>query len=174
MYRSSIQSLMMLVAVASLGTAATPAVGIATALGSFTVNNSKVTGSATLSEGSRIETDTTPSQLQLNEGGRMQLGAESKAIVYRDRVVLERGSGRFENYVVEAFTLRIQPDGASAEVAVRNCSLAGPATIRVAAFEGPVRITTSNGVLVSNLPAGRRFEFVAQDQGCAGIGSPTR
>jgi hypothetical protein len=149
--------------------AAPPAVGILTSAQSLTLDRSKVIGTATLLEGSRIETGTAPAQLQLTDGGRIEIGAESKGVVYRDRLVLERGSGRFENYVVEAFLLKIRPDGpgASAEIAVRNCSLAGPGTLRVAAFNGPVRITSPDGALVSNLPAGRTLDFVTGDPGSA-------
>ena len=86
----------------------------------------------------------------------MQLAAESRGIVYRDRMVLESGSGRVENMSVDALSLRIRPEGA-AEVAIRN-----PGQVEVAALSGPVRVTTANGVLLANLQAGRKLAFMPE------------
>src|SRR5882724_3952207 len=124
--------------------AAAPAVGIATARGSFTIDNSSIAGNATLFEGNRIETGRTSSQLQLNNGAKMQLAAESRGIVYRDRLVLERGSGRAENYSVEALSLHIRPDGGNGSAQV---SVADRGQVLVAALNGPVRVSAANGVL---------------------------
>src|SRR6266704_2965824 len=112
-HRFTVQTLIALILVANLtmGMAAAPAVGIVTAGGSFTIDNSSIAGNATLFEGNQIETGKVSSQLQLNNGAKMQLAAESRGIVYRDRLVLERGSGRVANYSVEALSLRIRPDG---------------------------------------------------------------
>jgi hypothetical protein len=160
MHRYSIQPLVALILAAnlSLGMAAAPAVGVVTARGSFTIDDSRIAGNATLFEGSRIVTGTAPSQLQLNNGASMQLAAESSGIVYRDRLVLESGSGRFDNHGVEALSLRIRPEGA-AEVSVRNSGLDGAGLVEVAALNGPVRVTTANGVLLANLQTGRKLAF---------------
>src|SRR5580704_4822530 len=111
-HRFLVQSRMALILTAnlSLGMAAAPAVGIVTARGSFTIDASSITGNATLFEGNQIETGKISSQLQLNNGARMQLAAESRGIVYRDRLVLEKGVGRVYhagNFMVEANTLQI-------------------------------------------------------------------
>jgi len=157
-HQYSVQALIALILVAnlSLGMAASPAVGIVTARGSFTIDNSRIAGNATLFEGDQIETGRASSQLQLNNGARMQLAAESRGIVYRDRLVLERGSGRFENYGVEALSLRIRAEGGntSADVAVHK------GRVEVAALNGPVRVTAANGVLLANVQAGRTLAFV--------------
>jgi hypothetical protein len=91
-HRFSVQSLIALILAAnlSLGTAAAPAVGIITATGSFTIDASNVTGNATLFEGNQIETGKASSLLQLNNGARMQLAADLRRAVYRDRLVLEK------------------------------------------------------------------------------------
>ena len=164
MHRYSIQSLIALILAAnlSLGMAAAPAVGVVTARGSFTIDDSRIAGNATLCEGNHIETGTAPSNLQLNSGAKMQLAAESRGIVYRDRLVLEKGSGRFENYNVDALSLRVRPDGASADVSVRRASAAGPGVVEVAALNGPVRVTTAMGVLLANLQSGGKLAFMPQ------------
>jgi hypothetical protein len=173
-YRFCIEPLIALIVFASLGMAAPSVVGIVTSSGSLTIDDAAVTGNATLFEGSRIETGTAPSQIQLNDGGRMLLGAESKGIVYRDRLVLERGSGRFENYTVEVSSVLIQAEGFDkfAEVAFRNSNIAGPGLVRVAAFKGPVRVSTTKGLVLVNLQAGRTFDFSPQDPETAAASIP--
>jgi hypothetical protein len=170
-HRFTVQALTALILVASLslGMAAAPAVGIVTAWGSFTIDSSSITGNATLFEGNQIETGKVSSRLQLNSGAKLQLAAESRGIVYRDRLVLERGSSRFEtagDYQVEARSLRIHADGenTAARVSVRNSGV-----VQVAALTGPVRVTAANGVLLANLAAGRTADFTPKgDSGPAG------
>jgi len=145
--------------------AASPAVGIITARGAFRLDNASISGNATLFEGNRIETTTASSELRLDNGARAQLGADSQGVVYRDHLILERGSGRFENYSAEALSLRIQPEGGhtTAEVSVRKASQAGPGMVLVAAINGPVRVTNKSGVVLANLEAGRRLDFTPEN-----------
>src|SRR3954470_15076615 len=121
-HRFTVQALIALTLVGSLslGMAAAPAVGIATARGSFTIDGSSIAGNATLFEGNQIETGKASSQLRLNNGTRMQLAAESRGIVYQDRLVLEKGNSSFENagnFQVEALSLHIR-SGSGAQVSV--------------------------------------------------------
>jgi len=149
----------------SLGAAAAPAVGIVTARGSFTIDASSIAGNATLFEGNQIETGKASSQLQLNNGARMQLAAESRGIVYRDRLVLEKGSSRFENagnYQVEALSLRIRPEG---ENTTGRVSVSKAGVVEVAALTGPVRVTAANGVLLASMQAGRTLDFTPESAG---------
>src|SRR5215470_7583491 len=159
----SVQSLIAIVMVIhlSVGMAAVPAVGIVTARGSFTIDDSSIAGNATLFEGSHIQTGTISSELQLNNGARMRLAAESSGIVYRDRLVLEKGMGRVENagsFQVEANSLRIHP----ARDAGAQISLRGAGAVEVAAIYGPVRVTSANGVLLANLQAGKTIDFTPE------------
>ena len=169
MHRFMVQSLIALILSVSLslGTAAAPAVGIVTARGSFTIDASSIAGNATLFEGNQIETGKASSQLQLNNGARMQLAAESRGIVYRDRLVLERGSSRFEkagDYQVEALSLRVRPEGENTAVRI---SVRNPGVVQVAALTGPARVTTAKGVLLANLEAGRTVDFTPEGGGPA-------
>ncbi|MBI1791872.1 MAG: hypothetical protein HYR60_30465 [Acidobacteria bacterium] len=160
-----------LVGVLTLAMAAPPAtgpvLGMVTANGSFTLDSSRVQGNATLFEGNILETGKASSQLHWTNGGRMQLAAESRGIVYRDRLVLERGEN-LGNYQVEARTLRIRPEGSEAQARV---SLKGPDRVLVAALSGTVRVASAGGVLVANLEAGHALEL-EPDQGPA-AGSST-
>ena len=174
MNRFSVQSQIALILAVnlSLGMAAAPAVGIVTARGSFTLDNSSIAGNATLFEGSRIETGVASSQLQLNNGARMQLAAQSSGIVYRDRLVLEKGVGRVYHagkFLVEANSLQIRPgdDNGSTQVSIRQSG-----QVQVAALMGPVRVTSANGVLLANLQEGKTVEFTPAS-GTAGPSSAT-
>jgi hypothetical protein len=162
-HRFSVQSLMALILSAnlSLGMAAGPAVGVVTARGSFTIDDSSIAGNATLFEGSHIETGKASSQLQLNNGARMQLAADSRGIVYRDRLVLEKGTGD-GNFQVEANSLRIRPASNTADAQV-SIGLSG--TVQVAALSGPVRVTAANGVLLANLQEGKTLDFTPATAG---------
>src|SRR5438034_10391770 len=86
-------------------------------------------------------------------------------IVYRDRLVLEKGSSRFENagnYQVEALSLRIRPDG---ENTTGRVSVSKAGVVEVAALTGPVRVTAANGVLLASMQAGRTLDFTPESAG---------
>jgi hypothetical protein len=73
---------------------AAPAIGIVTASGHFNVEGSQVWGNATLFEGATIETGAASSELALRNGVKVQLGAESRARVWQNRMVLEKGAAQ--------------------------------------------------------------------------------
>ena len=78
----------MLFSVAAL---AAPAIGIVTASGHFNVEGSQVWGNATLFDGTTVETTAASSELALRNGVKIQLGADSRARIWENRLLLERG-----------------------------------------------------------------------------------
>jgi hypothetical protein len=70
---------------------AAPAIGIVTASGHFSVEGSQVWGNATLFDGATVETSAASSELALRNGVRVQLGAGSRARIWQNRLVLEKG-----------------------------------------------------------------------------------
>lgn len=93
--------------------AAGGSLGVATAEGPFTVNSALVRGNATLTEGAAVETTMTPSRLNLASGAKVRFDPNSRARVFTDRLVLEKGSGELtatRTYAIEARTLRITPE----------------------------------------------------------------
>jgi hypothetical protein len=168
LYRSTVRSVLavFLAGHLMLMMAASPAIGVAVTRGSFSVDSSLVSGNATIFEGNTIETSKIASELRLNSGARMQLGSESKAKVYRDRLVLERGLGEIEKLDLEALSLRVAPS-AGARVSIRNSGV-----LQVAALNGPVRVTR-NGVLVANVLAGSALDFEPQAAGAAAASTMT-
>jgi hypothetical protein len=73
---------------------AAPAIGIVTASGHFSVEGSQVWGNATLFDGATIETGAASSELALRSGVKVQLGAESRAQIWYNRLVLEKGAAQ--------------------------------------------------------------------------------
>ncbi|MGC9946229.1 MAG: hypothetical protein ABSF64_07650 [Bryobacteraceae bacterium] len=144
--------------------AASSAIGLVVANGSFHLDQSSVRGSATLLDGTLIETNVSSSQLQLNNGVNLRLAAQSRARVYASRLVLEKGIGQVEstNYRIEAASLQIEADkpGVTARV-----QLAGPQRVVVAARDGSVRVSNSGGVLIARLDSGREMAFEPQESG---------
>ena len=146
--------------------AASSAIGLVVADGSFQLDRSSVRGTATLFDGNVIETNVASSRLHLNNGVSLRLAAESRARVYASRLVLEKGIGQLEspNYRVEAASLVVEADkpGATARV-----QLTGPKRVVVAARDGEVRVSNSDGVLVARLETGREMAFEPQESGAA-------
>jgi hypothetical protein len=70
---------------------AAPAIGIVTASGHFNVEGSQVWGNATLFDGTVVETSTASSELALRNGVKVQLAAGSRARIWENRLVLEKG-----------------------------------------------------------------------------------
>lgn len=147
------------------------AIGVAVANGSFQVNNQKVSGNATLFEGTQVQTGAAASELRLNSGARMSLDAGAAGRVFRDHMVLEKGAGRFDaaqGYAVRARSLSILPEGAGSKGYVQ---LAGSNRVQVSALAGGIRVTNAQGVLVARLSPGAAMEFEPQ---AAGAATPSR
>jgi len=142
--------------------AASTAIGLVVANGSFQLDQSSVRGSATLFDGNVIETNVSSSQLQLNNGVSLRLAAETRARVFASRLVLEKGIGQLEStkYRIEAAGLRVEADkpGATARVQVT-----GPNRVVVAVREGAVHVSNSDGVLIARLTSGREMLFEPQE-----------
>ena len=73
---------------------AAPAIGIVTASGHFNVEGSQVWGNATLFDGTMVETSSASSELDLRNGVKVQLAAGSRARIWQNRLVLEKGTAQ--------------------------------------------------------------------------------
>jgi len=139
-------------------------IGTVTTPGTMQIDRSLVRGNATLFEGTTIETNRSASSIQLSRGAQVSLGAFSRARVFADRVMLEKGDIRF-SHSDSAFRLEV-PDGlvirpetaeASAQVTLGN-----GAEVTVAALAGSWDAWNRRGVLVAKVAAGRVLEFEPQ------------
>lgn len=175
MHRWTAQSLIALnlVGCLTLLTAAAPVLGVVTARGSFTLDRAAVTGNATVFEGSTVETDKIASEIRLTEGPRIRLAAGSRGVIYRDRLVLERGEGaaeRMAGYSLEVQSLRIRSAKPAAGARV---SLIGANLVEVSAVGAEVRVANLNGVVLANVAAGGKLSFTPEQAGAAAPSSVT-
>ncbi|MEZ5354555.1 MAG: hypothetical protein R2762_18135 [Bryobacteraceae bacterium] len=156
----------------AVGMAAAPVIGVATAKGSFKLDSAPVTGNGTLLDGVTIETSRAASELRLVGGVKMSMGAGSRGQLFRNRMVLERGTSQFSNvgqFGLEAKSLRIVADDANS---AGRISVNGDNRVQVAAVSGSFRISNAKGVLLASLRAGHALEFEPQSSG--GAAAPSR
>jgi hypothetical protein len=164
--KSSFSKFIALACTGSMVLAGTPAIGIITASGHFTLERSQVWGNSTLFEGALVETDAASSEVALRNGVKVQLGGASRARVWNNRIVLEKGAGQVAgplSYEVDASGLKIRGVGENARLRV---ALNG--RTEVTAMNGSARVTDYAGVLLASIPAGRTMSFAAQEQAGAG------
>jgi len=151
--------------------AGTGAIGTASARGSMRVDGALVNGNATLFDGSVIETDAATTAVRLDKGVEIKLATDSRGKLYRDRLVLEKGSTEFVrpgSFRLEASRLSIMPDSANARGVV---SMREDRTIEVSALSGELRVSTNSGLLLARVEPGRMLAF--NDQQAAGATAPT-
>lgn len=137
--------------------AATPAIGVATAVSTFSVDSSLVTGTASIFDGTEVRTTTSPSDLHLQNGVTVRLATRSAGTVYSDHVVLREGAARVDNfsdYTIEARQLQIQAESPAAQALVR---LAGK-TVEVASIGGTLKVT-DGGAMLTRVTAGTKASF---------------
>lgn len=156
----------------AFGAASSAVVGMAAANGEFTVDDARMPGAATLFEGSRIQTGRAPSRIRLHNGARIQLGSGTSGVIYRDRMVLERGWTEMEGlaaYPLEALSLRIRGAGdAGVRVTVGEDRI-----LQVAALRGQVQVYKDSGLLVANVAAGAALAFSPQTSGAVAASTIT-
>ena len=127
---------------------AAPAIGLVTASGHFSVEGSEVWGNATLFDGATIETSSASSELVLRNGVKLQLGADSRAQIWQNRVVLDRGAAQLSA-------------PATFQVSVLNHANLIRAPFRGAAFQaGQAAQAIHTGCMVY-----KNGRFLLQDQG---------
>jgi hypothetical protein len=141
--------------------AASPSIGFVKSNGEFRVDGSAVRGNSTVFEGALVETNAARSVIQL-EAAQITLAPDSRVRVYRDRTVLEKGSGSIREgarHIIEAATLRIAP---SARDSVVQIDLTSPSRVTVGARGGPAEVRNSSGVLTASLLPGMALAFNPQ------------
>jgi O-antigen ligase len=143
-------------------------IGMLTTPGSIQIDHSVVQGNATLFEGATIETSNSVSSIELSWGTHVSLAAFSRARVFADRLILEKGEINFRQPENRAFRLEVpelmairpETDDVWAQVA-----LGKGASATVAAFSGSLDAWNTRGLLIAKLPAGKILEFDPQPSG---------
>lgn len=137
--------------------AASPTIGVATAVGTFKLNSSEVEGNANIFEGAEIRTTKAPSQVFLQNGSAVTLGVNSAGILYRDHLVLEAGATKVDNmtgYTIEAATYRVQGEPRSQAVVRFDSN-----EVQVASLAGALSVSTNHGALLTRVGAGTASAF---------------
>ncbi|HEY3741047.1 MAG TPA: hypothetical protein VGL53_14445 [Bryobacteraceae bacterium] len=149
--------------------ASPPSIGIATAKGSFRVDDSYVAGNATLFEGAAVETGVNSGELNLSKT-RVTIGADTRSRVFVDRLILDRGKVQWAGTGFRALVGELQvvgADGTSKALVSRNGE-----TIQVASISGTVNVLSSNGEMVMAVAAGNAYAFEADPQGASPGSAP--
>jgi hypothetical protein len=131
------------------------------------IDGSLVSGNATLFDGTVVETDAATTALRLGQGVEIRLATDSRGKLYRDRLLLEKGSGelvRAGGFELDAKRVKITPDSPNARGVV---SMDDANTVKVEALSGGLRVTTGNGILLAKIEPGRAMEFSDSEAGAA-------
>ena len=151
--------MILLVAIAGGLSAEGRQIGTASADGSFWADSTGVSTHATVFDGSTIEADETPVKLQIPPDVRILLDVRSRAQVWGDRLVLEKGRAQLnagKDYRIEARTMRVTLAAPRARALV---AMGSAGAVEVAALGAAIRVTNADGVLVANVTAGRSVEL---------------
>jgi hypothetical protein len=146
--------------------AAPSAIGTASAYGSITVDGSRITGNATLFNGAEIETGRATTDLRLDGGARLRLGADSRGRIFGDRLVLERGATEVNvarTFLLQAGKFEIVPAAANSRGTV---AIEGDNRVEVSTLQGELKVKAGNLLLARVLP-GRSLTFEGQPAGAA-------
>jgi ferric-dicitrate binding protein FerR (iron transport regulator) len=149
--------------------AATPAIGVASAFGSFSVNSAQVSGNANVFDGSQVSTDKASSQIFLQNGSSVTLATNTAATIYKDHLIIRQGAARvddMENYNVQGLGYRVVADGPGSQTAVRLNNGA----FEVASLSGAVKIFDSKGAMLTRIGAGTASSFKPGQSGASGAG----
>lgn len=158
--KPNLQSLLLAVALSATPTfAGTTVVGVATAIGSFSVNQTSVTGTANLTDGTVLTTTDAASQVMLKGGYGAFFATHSAAAIYSDKFVLQHGAARFDNlkpgFKLEASSLRIEndKDGGQGAVGLKD------GKVVVASVIGNMNVYSQQGALLARVAAGTAVAF---------------
>lgn len=127
-------------------------IGMAVSNGQIHVDRSPVTGNANLIEGSSVRTSADPSRIQLSNGSRATLAANSEAQVFADHIVLQKGSSLVASPSYSLQTNGLVVTGAQAQVALKG------GVVNVTAGNGTVKIRSMEGVMLASVRPGTALE----------------
>jgi hypothetical protein len=134
------------------------------------IDNASVPGNATLLDGTSLRTMSQPSTVRLRTGQSLTLGPASKATIYQNRLVLERGVAELDDvsaYRVEAGKLSIGGSGPDANIRV---TMDSGRQIQVAATTGGAEVRNFSGLLVARVLPGTALQLrTAEDNNSADL-----
>jgi ferric-dicitrate binding protein FerR (iron transport regulator) len=157
------------VSAVSIAFAGTPAIGVASAFGSFSVNRAQVSGNANVFDGSQVRTDKVASQILLQNGSSVTLATNTAATIYNDHLVIQEGAARLDGmsrYNVQGLGYRVVADEPGSQTAVRLNNGA----FEVASMSGAVKVFNSEGAMLTRIGAGTASSFKPGQSGASSGG----
>lgn len=143
----------------SYASAGTSAIGTVNARGNMRVDGYRVTGNATLFDGTVVETGEASVAIRLRSGAEIKLATNSRGTVYGDRLVLQRGSSELEPsgaVALEVNGMHITPSKPNSKGTV---TVNAANTVEVAALTGQFRVTSGSGTLLARVDTGKSLSF---------------
>ena len=140
--------------------ASAPIIGMTSFQNGVTLDNSRVSGTATLFDGSTIQSEGY-SRVHLNNGTRLDFGAGAKAQVFATHAALSAGMTEMQSpsgFEIDTTALKIRPSGADSIARVKIDS----GKVYVTALNAPVSVMNSQGLLVAKVAPGLPMAFMAQ------------
>jgi hypothetical protein len=134
---------------------------MASASSGLVLDDSRVSGNATLFSGSTVKT-TSYSRLQLKNGTRMDLGAGSKATIFENHASLESGMTEIKSgsgFELDANTVKVR---LSQSAAVARVRMDGTNTVFVTALNATVDVLNRQGLLIARVTPGLPLSFMPQ------------
>jgi len=153
-------------AVAAAPVAGASVIGMTSGQSGVVLDNSKVGSNATLFDGSTVQT-TSYSRIHLNDGTRLDFGADSKAQVFARRATLETGTTEVQSasgYEIDTQMLKILPAEATSVARIR---IGDGSRVFVTAVNAPVRVLNKDGMLVARVKPGVPLSFLPQAAGAS-------
>jgi hypothetical protein len=136
--------------------AVNPSIGVATTIGTVSVNQTVVSGNADLSDGARLETSSVPTEIHMTTGTDLRLGTRSSGSFFSNHVLLDQGALRVSNFngiSVNAAQLQITGDEAGSQAIVRM----NRKTVEIASLGGAVTVMDSG--MLTRVAAGTKMSF---------------
>lgn len=152
---------------AAVLSASAPVIGIASSQGGVTLDNAKVSGNASVFDGSTLQTEGF-SRIHMNNGTRLDLAAGSRATVFANHVSLENGMSEVQSssgFEVDTRTLMIR--GAEASSIARVKVADNNKMVYVTALNGHVNVLNREGLLVARVAPGMPLSFIPQAAGAS-------
>lgn len=136
--------------------AGTAPIGVATSIGTVSVNQATVSGPTNLTDGSVLQTTTSPSEIHLENGADVRLATPSAGTFYADHVQLDQGALRVSNFnglKVNASQLEIGSEDPGTQAVIRFKRN----NIEIASIGGAVNVMDSG--MLTRVAAGTKMSF---------------
>ena len=141
--------------------AASTAIGTANARGDIRVNGYLIRGDVTLFDGEVVETGKASATLRLHKSLEVTLSTNARATLYRDRLVMQRGSSQWTG----SSTFPVEVNGvfvtATSPGSRGLVSIDSEKKAEVEAISGDLRISNSEGLLIAGVRPGIPISLAA-------------